>query len=248
MNTLYFEKISQFDRVHEPVSVSIPFAKSIFTDTKHLIIRDEETTYPVQTRPLAHWDDGSVKWLLAHFQPNLPGNKDKTLHFDIADSPPESVLSHEIALMESDDGYHVDTGVLQFDVPKNGFYPVTNVKLHDESLWGDTPLHGFDLTVDGKTYTTTDIDVTLELEEVGSLKIVILVHGKHRSAGGVELFELHGRITAYAGKTYVEVEHQFIHTEDQPEHYLDGLTLKFAPGKSSVGTGCTRSGILSHTD
>ena len=86
MQTLYFEKISRFDRAAEPVAVSIPFARSMLTDPDHLLILDGETVLPAQRRVLAAWDDGSVKWLLVHFQPDLPGNLDKTLQFAIDSS------------------------------------------------------------------------------------------------------------------------------------------------------------------
>ena len=83
MNTLYFEKISQFDRCAEPVTVSIPFAAGALTDPARLVIRDNDVALPTQARALATWSDGSVKWLLVHFQPDLPDNRDKTLTFDI---------------------------------------------------------------------------------------------------------------------------------------------------------------------
>jgi len=39
-----------------------------------------------------------------------------------------------------------------------------------------------------------------------------------------------GRVTAYAGKSYIEVEHQFIHGEEEEELTLEGLELRFVPG------------------
>jgi hypothetical protein len=140
MNTLYFEKISQFDRIQEPVSVSIPFGKGKLTTSHDLAIRDGDTDLPVQTRPLAHWDDGSVKWMLAHFQTDLPGNKDKTLHVDIRDTNADVALAHQVQVTEHAKGYHVATGILEFDVPNDGFYPVTDVKLNGERLWDDITL------------------------------------------------------------------------------------------------------------
>ena len=71
MNTLYFEKISQFDRPAEPVTVSIPFARGTLDDPRKLVIRDGPAPLAVQPRALAHWEDGSVKWLLVHLQPDL---------------------------------------------------------------------------------------------------------------------------------------------------------------------------------
>ena len=64
MNTLYFEKIASLDRIAEPVTVSIPFAKGKLVDPDCLHIYDGDTALPAQRRVLATWADRSVKWLL----------------------------------------------------------------------------------------------------------------------------------------------------------------------------------------
>lgn len=252
MNTLYFEKISQFDRKREPVSVSIPFAKGTFPTSKKLVIRDGDKPLPIQTRRLAQWDDGSIKWLLVHFQPDLPGNKDKTFSFDVVESAPESTPPHQIAISETDAGYEVNTGVLRFFVPRNGFLPISNVLLNDESLWTETPFHGFEMALDNEIVSSLNSKVDLVLEEIGELKVVILVRGRHRAEDN-ELFDLNGRITAYAGKPYIEIEHQFIHTEDAPEYQLNALNLVFAPNsrsspKVALGQGYYRTEIQQSDD
>ena len=248
MTTLYFEKISQFDREKEPVSVSIPFAKGTLPASKSLVIRDSDQPLPVQTRQLAQWDDGSTKWLIAHFQPNLPGNKDKTLQFDISDTASDVSPQHQVTVRDSEAGYEIDTGVLRFRVPRDGFLPICDIVLHDKKLWDDMPFQGFDLTLDEQPFSTREGTVELELEETGPLRAVILIKGKHQNADGVETFDLNGRITAYAGKPYIEVEHQFIHTEEQSKLMLNALNLTFTPDTNSspqlaLGQGYYRTDI-----
>jgi hypothetical protein len=85
MSTLYFEKLSQFERQTEPVTVSIPFAAESLTDESQLVVIDGDQEIPAQARALAAWQDGSIKWLLVHIQPDLPGNRDKTLQFRVAE-------------------------------------------------------------------------------------------------------------------------------------------------------------------
>ena len=69
---LYFEKISKYDRAREPVSVSIPFAEGSLDDPKRFVVRDGDQRLSIQSHVLATWENGSVKWLLVHFQPDLP--------------------------------------------------------------------------------------------------------------------------------------------------------------------------------
>lgn len=140
MNTLYFEKISSLDRLAEPVTVSIPFAKGKLVDPDCLVIYDSDKALPVQRRVLATWADAtpdkpaSVKWLLVHIQPDLPGNLDKTLHFDITGSVLEPTSGPEVTVTETERGIRVDTGPLSFSVLNHGFWPICEVVLNGQPL------------------------------------------------------------------------------------------------------------------
>ena len=254
MNTLYFEKISQFDRKAEPVTVSIPFAVGTLTDPQHLVIRDGDTMLSVQSRALATWPDGSIKWLLVHFQPDLPGNRDKTLTFDIDETCQVSENLTGLTVMETSAGIYVDTGPLSFLVPNDGFLPVRDVKLDGKPLWDAASFKGFVLTYDGQTVDTASGPVELEIEEAGPLRVVILVKGRHRTTDGTPYLDFHGRITAYAGKPYIEVEHQFIHAEEAVELMLESLALTFrpehdaAPPHLALGQGYYRTAIQESDD
>ncbi|MEM7034832.1 MAG: hypothetical protein AAF629_35150 [Chloroflexota bacterium] len=229
MDTLYFEKISQFDRAQEPVSVSIPFAKGRLPNAERFIIKDEATILLSQRRVLATWEDGSVKWLLVHFQPDLPGNRSKTVHFSLDGEQPDIDNTPTVSLVEQSDGIQVNTGPLAFFVPNQGFWPICNVRLNGQVLWGTNPFKGFTLHQNDSVLVTTNAPVDLTIEEAGPLRAVILISGKHQGADGVDYIDLRGRITAYAGKPYIEVEHQFIHKEADAEFALKSLTFNFRP-------------------
>lgn len=249
MNTLYFEKISQFDRQAEPVTVSIPFARGTLSDPQHLAIRDGGHLLPLQRRVLATWDDGSVKWLLVHLQPDLPGNLDKTMRFEVTDAGTGAQPDTPVTVTETPSGLQVNTGPLSFLVPRDGYLPICDVVLDGEPLWGERPFEGFVLRYDGQEVNTVHGHVEVEIEEAGPLRAVILVSGKHRKADGSGYLDLRGRITAYAGKPYVEVEHQFIHTEKEAELSLQGLQLAFVPQRTApsahiaLGQGYYRTAI-----
>ena len=230
MNTLYFEKISQFDRPAEPVMVSIPFAPGKLTDPQCLFIRDGDTELPAQRRVLANWADGSVKWLLVHFQPDLPGNRDKTLQFEIAETPSlQAQPDTPVVLTEGAAGIRVNTGPLSFLIGRDGFLPLCDVALDGKPLWGERPFGAFTLRCDEDQLDSAHGHVELEIEEAGPMRAVILVKGKHCRADGSGYLGLNGRITAYAGKTYVQVEHQFVHAEPEGELSLNELMFTFAP-------------------
>lgn len=256
MNTLYFEKLSQFDRHQEPVTVSIPFGPGALTDPDQLQLHDGDQILPVQRRVLSNWGDGSVKWLLLHAQPDLPGNQAKTLHFQIQEieassSAPEPV--QKVSVQPTDAGLRVDTGPLAFTVPQEGSGPLCEVMLHGTPVWGETPFQGFVLQHDGQTATSAEGTVALTIEEKGPLRAVIRVAGRHQRADGRTDLAFRGRITAYAGKPYVEVEHQFLHIEEEAELALEALALSFTPQSEgrprlALGEGYYRTRIQESED
>ncbi len=230
MSTLYFEKLSQYDRVAEPVTVSIPFGQGKLPGADHVVIEDEGETLPSQQRALAHWSDGSVKWLLVHFQPDLPGNLAKTLNFRVASGLEGCPASQAVQVKEDADGLLVDTGPLRFRVPRAGFLPVQDVVLEGSQTW-PAPFAGFKMDTDAGAADSSRGAVELEIEEAGPLRAVILVCGRHLQSDGSEFLALRGRITAYTGKAYIEVEHQFLHTLDTEQVTLQGLSLDFAAAR-----------------
>src|SRR5512136_1527563 len=150
MSHLYFQKLSKYDRKREPVTVSIPFAQGRLTASDQLRIWDDNARLPIQTRALAHWPDGSTKWLLVHLQPDLPGNRDKTLRFDIAPREATEPMPHTpVKAVEAPGGIIVGTGPLVFVVRRLGFLPLSGVQLDGEPFGNADAFSGFTLKCDG---------------------------------------------------------------------------------------------------
>ncbi len=265
MSSLHFQKLSQFDRPAEPVTVSIPFARGVLADDRHISIRDGETVLPLQRRVLATWEDGSVKWLLVHFQPDLPGNCDKTLSFSIEEGLTEATPDVSVTVTEMTRGIQIDTGPLSLLVPRKDFLPVCSIMLNGQPWCDDSPFDGFSIKCSSQKLNTVWSPTTkkmresnacepmqLTIEEAGPLRAVSIVTGKHRRANGRGYLELQGRITAYAGKSYIEVEHQFIHTEEEAKLSLEEIALKFRPNvtgqpHTALGQGYYRTSIRQDT-
>ena len=251
--TLYCEKISCYDRPAEPVSVSIPLARGRLQEPSGLSIRDAAgRTLPLQRHVLASWDDGSIKWLQVHFQPDLPGNADATLTVEVAPGAADPAPERRVTVVEGEGGLRVDTGPLAFTVSADGYWPIQDVALDGRPLFGRRPFGWFALTLGGETLTTAG-PVNLEVQEAGPLRVVIEVRGKHRRGDGGEMIDLRGRITAYAGKPYIEVEHQFVHTAEAEELPLEALELAFRPEAAgpahvALGQGYYRTAITESDD
>ncbi len=229
MNDLYFQKLFKYDRPQEPVTFSIPFAQGALVEQERLRILDGSERLPMQTRVLAAWPDGSIKWLLVHLQTDLPGNAAKTLHFDIASrhAPPPAPQT-PLTLNETEDGVSINTGPLSLRLPRRGFLPLADVHLNGIQ-WSSNAMSGFVLECDGQALSTGASPLELKIEEAGPLCAIILVRGKHQRADGGGYLDFCGRVTAYAGKPYVEVEHQFIHAEAEQIVKMSSLRLEVKP-------------------
>ncbi|MEM2561124.1 MAG: glycoside hydrolase family 127 protein [Candidatus Bathyarchaeia archaeon] len=233
---LYFEKLSKFDRKAEPVSVAIPFPKGLLVDPEQLQILDGEKFLFSQKYITAKWDDGSIKWLLVHFQVDLPGNKSKKIRAiiykeGVAVSPPEICVQ----VIKSTEGVTINTGPLILNVQKKGFDIFREVIFEGRRLWGPGFTSGFYIiSDDGSYYTTSRDEAEITVDEEGPLRAVVSAHGKHRDESGRTLFDYRTRIIAYAGKPYVEVEYQFINRERVPEVIIKEIGLHIS--KEPKGT------------
>ena len=167
MNTLTFEKLSRFDRPAEPASVSIPFARGRLFNPDYLVIRNLESpegaVLPLQRRVLARWPDGSVQWLLVHLQPDLPGNLGRTFSYEVAGEQLSAEPAHEVKIQEGEQGITLDTGPLQFTLPRRGFFPLTQVVLSGQPVFGEAPFGGVELTLSGERLSSAESPVELEV-------------------------------------------------------------------------------------
>ena len=254
MNTLYFEKISKYNRLREPVTVSIPFARGQLSDPERLTIFDCDEPLPLQRRVLSRWPDESVKWLLVHFQPDLPGNAAHVLRFEILDRAlPSPSPNQPVTLVEEATGFRVDTGILSFLVPRHGLLPLADVHLNNRPLFPDSPFNGFSLRCGEHQLNSANGEAKVKVEEDGPLRIVLLIEGKHRTSDGTRFLDLHGRITACAGRPYVEVEHAFYHCEDVGPLELKEILLPVKMPASasphlSLGEGYYRTRVESSSE
>jgi hypothetical protein len=87
----------------------------------------ENRTVPVQTEPIVHWPDGSVKWLLADFV--LPAGIELQSHWTLELTPARhtSAVPPELQLRETAGQYSISTGTHDFTIPVNELRPFSAV-------------------------------------------------------------------------------------------------------------------------
>lgn len=103
-------------RVDQNVRTGVPIPKGLVQVADPLILLKGSRTQPLQTRPLSVWDDGSIRWLLLDTQVSLGAGESEHLELKFASTT--TAQQEAIGVSETDDLILVDTGPLQFSVPK----------------------------------------------------------------------------------------------------------------------------------
>ncbi len=92
------------ERIGEPIGLGIPLPKGAVNNTQHITLVDGTTPLIAQLEPLAHWPDGSIRWVHASALINLEPNAQKELILDYLPTPLPSasdpVVNQTIAGLE----------------------------------------------------------------------------------------------------------------------------------------------------
>ncbi|MCI0354962.1 MAG: fibronectin type III domain-containing protein, partial [Acidobacteria bacterium] len=186
-----------------PVTAGVPFAQGALGSDAHLRLLDAQgKELPLQTRVLARWSDGSVKWALLDFQ---SAQRDATLEYgaQVNRVKPESPLK----VTEDGEAVAIDTGAVKFAVNKQRFGLLEGLAVEGDKIAGGGI---FSLTgPDGTVYSSLAPPEEVAVEESGPVRASVRVRGRHHCPAGEKLFTYTLRVHAWAGQPYVRVQHTF---------------------------------------
>jgi hypothetical protein len=219
VNTLTFDKFSKLDRA-EPVAFGIPFAPGEMGGPDAFRLLDANRAVPCQARATGSWPDGSVRWLFVRAIVDLPGNAAKTFSFrtDGEGAPPAPDAG--VALGENDDGsLDVDTGRLACTVPAEGLWPVVDLALDGEPVCDDGPFAGIRMLFGGDEHDSTELDVTLAVEESGPLCAVIRIDAVPDADDAVP--GVRARLTFWAGRPWFTMAYTVVNRSRELETWTE---------------------------
>ncbi|NPV48088.1 MAG: hypothetical protein HPY69_14130 [Armatimonadetes bacterium] len=103
-----------------PVRGGVPFPRGVWLDsTVARLTGADGRALPCQTRPIAHWYDGSVKWLLVDTQVDLPVAAEAALRLEAGEAP--AVAGPRVRTLDRDDDVVVETGAARYVFSKRTF-------------------------------------------------------------------------------------------------------------------------------
>jgi len=224
-----------------PVCGGIPFPKGVLKLENGILVKDKAgNTVPLQSKSMARWNDGSIKWLLLNISTQLNGAGDN--EYAISFPVENKAKNINNLAKETPKGISVNTGKLEFFISKDRFRLFNKV-----SVGGKEVLSGkSDLLIKfGRDIyrSSNDKQYQLTLEENGPITSTIKAEGWFVDKRGRKYCKFVVRIKAYRNEPFVRIYHTFIYT-GYPEnkfHYL--YKGKRLPRNETIGKVAIELGI-----
>ena len=217
-----------FDRREQWAVGGVPFHRGELDPEEDVALRDADgANLPLQTRELASWPDGSVKWLLLVTRCDLvggdpPGEGEAVDGADglrLVRGEPPGMRYRGVRVEDGADAVRVHTGPLSFTVPRDESTLLSSVELDGRELLreGGRP-ELFVAVADRETgertrYSDRESGTfrSVEVEEDGPCRAVVTVTGTHVADDGATFGPYTVRLYAHAGETALRLAHTFVY-------------------------------------
>ena len=228
----------------------VPFAKGEMNDYGTFTLSAADgTVIPVQGWPMAHWNDGSVKWM--GFYASIPAEHSAGLRLNAvaADKKTAKKLSRQKAVpapglvkTDNDEVLVVDNGLFEMTFPKKGSSIVKSIVIDGKTVAADGKLV---LMLEDRSKAADDVisfrnfesNVSAaSVEHTGDVATVVKIEGKHKDLkGSREWLPFTVRFYIYKDATPVKMVHSFVFDGDKSKDYIKGLGVEFSlPFRQSI--------------
>ncbi len=229
-------RLSWLDRrgVEESPGVSwgVPWPRgALRSDASFALFSADGSPVPVQSRPLACWPDGSLKWS-GHAMSQSGGAHPCPSGFTIAPGTPAAPAT-PVTVTETPQGVIVDTGAIRCRVEGKGSAIIASMTGKD----GAEIARGLALVCrrqdapdpEGPGRVTMDEyrgEVSsLTVEQRGPVRAVVKLEGMHCGADGRRWLPFALRLYFHAGSEAVRIMHTFIFDGDENADFIRGIGL-----------------------
>ena len=212
MINIYFDKLYRYERKNEACSLAIPVKKGELYSIDKLAVLQEGKPVPVQAKVTSRHEDGSVRYAFVRFMADLPANRGTVLQCDL-----DSELKNEdtgVVVEQTDDGLFVNTGCMQFAV-KNNSNNMFDMVDDGHKIYEAKNFAGpFLKEANGNVYDCMFKE--WKVVESGAVCAIISAEGSNicKSGSVDKKINFEVRITAYAGKPWVDVAYRIINTSN----------------------------------
>lgn len=225
MLDIFFDKLYRYDRIAEPCYIGIPVREGELWETERVRVYQEGRPLPLQSKITSRHKDGSVRFLFLRFLADLPGNRKAVLQCDlhgneVVEGGAEQSAFSAVKVCTEGDSITVSTdcgakqGEFSFRVREgsDGIFETLNAlgRTYTREQFVGPLLHDGG----GKEYQM----------RVGSWQVVeqgpvcAILKARGSNVAGEQKIDFELRLTAWAGKPWVEISYRIINTTDDPLH------------------------------
>ncbi len=210
---IHVDKLYRRPRIAEPCFIGIPLKQGELFELDGVEVLQDGRPLPIQKKVTSRHKDGSVRFMFLRFLADLPANKGVVLKCEL--SSDKKSTAEEIKVNQTSDGISVDTGAISFEVKNDSHHIFSSVtsggrQYPKERFVGpvltDAENGRYEMRIGG-----------WRVVETGAVCTILKANGTNESMNGNGRhadFEL--KLTAYAGKPWVEVSYRIINTDDNP--------------------------------
>jgi hypothetical protein len=228
-----------------PVRAGIPIPQGELGSADRVsIVNSTGAAIPSQSQTMATWPDGSVKWLMVDFTHDFNKSGDSRYEIRYGNRVNAVTAPSKVEIRTTEAGLEVNTGAIQFLVPKSRFGIVRDVRLTSGKLIQRGPVTAEIIEPGGNKWSAADLPVDeLEIEQAGPLHAAIRVETSLAPSGKpAKGFYHRARIHAYAGSPLLHIDYFTANTDSRPANdvggsmssklYVNSIALKFEPAEA----------------
>ncbi len=225
------------------------WGKGEVTDMSFVLTGAGGKEVPVQSKAMAYWSDGSIKWSshtadsdamgdAAELLPvgSLTQRKDRDGHNSM-----QGEIAHAdmgIHILQNEEQYIVDTGAVSFCVPKSGGRcNIKKVLVREVQMRGTMlaervyPFFALEHRTEEKKRYTTEVCYyegevcSVELEQGGPLQAVFCFRGNHVTEGNAS-FPFIIRMYCWHNSPEIRFMHTFLYDGEEQRDFLKGMGIR----------------------
>lgn len=230
MIEIYCDKLYRYPRIQEPLSVAVPFKKGECKDIHNFAVLQDGKPVMIQPKVTSKYSDGSIRYLFLRFLADLPANRSAklVLETDFKKSV-YAPADNEVCVEDIKDGYKVNTKVLEFCVKNNSSSIFEYVK-DKYKTYARQQFEGPCL----KDRQGNEYEMNIrQWNVVEEGPVCAIISGTGSSNAKERKIEFEIRITAYAGKPWIEIAYRIINTSTLPLE-ISSLNFYYRAGEEKV--------------
>ena len=225
-------------RLLQGSSWGIPFKKGEVPQNSTFLVTDSSgVPVPSDSRTLAFWPDGSLKWV--GFSAVTSGEDRLTVNVGVRRGKPAMYPERGIATM-TDGGVRVNTGVIDCVFPSEGSSVIRDIRIGGKEIVSEARLVAVLESRDGERAVNYE-DFESRIDSVRlcrntPVQAVVKISGKHRSVSGDrEWLPFTLYCTMYKGVPSISVTHTFRFDSDGRKDFVKGLGFRlYVPFREEV--------------